>query len=206
MLHAVTPLTPPRLDGGRIDAWTRALVSEDLHEIRAVFASHNAYGPDILWSPALEDLRVPQLAFLQDYWTEHRGDRRAPEITDIDPQRLRPALGYIVLLDVLNDGRDFRVRLYGSIVAAVSGFDLTGKLVAEHPASPYLVMFYCALYRAAYIRGEPVFTLHRPAASVHTHTWNRLTLPFTNREGEIVRFLSGNVALNSGGHPVSPRL
>jgi PAS domain len=206
MLHAVTPQTPPRLDGARIDAWTRALVAEDLHEIRAAFANHNAYGPDVLWSPVPEDLPVPQLAFLQNYWNERRGNRRAPEITDIDPHKLKPALGYIVLLDVLNNGRDFRIRLYGSIVSAVSGFDLTGKLVAEHPASPYLVMFYCALYRAAFIRGEPVFTLHRPAASVHTHTWNRLTLPFTNRDGGIVRFLSGNVALKSGGQPVLLRL
>jgi hypothetical protein len=206
MLRDGAASPPERLDTGLTETWTRALVADDLSEIRAVFAAQSAIGPVVLWSPAPEDLPVPQLRFLQEYWTEHRGSRGAPEIGHIDPFKLRPALGFIVLLDVVGAGRDFRVRLYGSVIAAVSGFDLTGKLVSEHPASPYLATFYCALYRAAYRRREPVFTQHRPAASVHTHAWHRLTLPFTNEKGEIVRFLSGNVPLNSAGRPVLLRL
>lgn len=206
MLHAVTPTSLPRLDARVIDAWTQALLADDLREIKDVFALHKAIGPEVVWSPAVDDLKVPQLQFLQRYWTEHAGVRRAPAIADIDPVKLRPALGFIVLMDVINGGSDFRVRLYGSIVAAVSGFDLTGKLASDHPASPYLVTFYCALYRAAYLRAEPVFTIHRPAAAVHTHTWHRLTLPFADKSGEIVRFVSGNVALKSNGEPVMLRL
>jgi hypothetical protein len=206
MLRDIASSPLERFDTSLTEAWTRALVAGDLSEIRAVFAAKSAFGPDVLWSPAPEDLPVPQLRFLQEYWNEHRGSRDAPEIGHIDPLKLRPALGYIVLLDVVDGGRDFRVRLYGSVVAAVSGFDLTGKLVSEHAAGPYLVTFYCALYRAAYLRREPVFTQHRPAASVHTHAWHRLTLPFANEKGEIVRFLSGNVPLNSAGQPVQLRL
>jgi hypothetical protein len=41
---------------------------------------------------------------------------------------------------------------------------------------------------------------------VHTHSWHRLNLPLTDENGEVVRFLSGNVPLNSAGAPVMLRL
>jgi len=206
MAYAVASAASSRLDDHLLEAWTRALVSGDVSSLKPVFAAQRAQGPEVIWSPTREQLGPPQLRFLLDYWTERAAGRPAPEVNDVDPLEMRPALGFIVLADVIDGGRDFRIRLYGSAVSAVAGFDLTGKLVAEHPASPYLVSFYCAAYRAACLRREPVFTMHKPPPSVHTHSWHRLNLPLTDEKGEVIRFLSGNVPLNSAGQPVLLRL
>jgi|SRR5579863_7713155 len=189
-----------------IDLWTRAIVDGEVTGIRSCFASHRAHGPEILWSPSDNEIVPAQLRFLQRYWKGRAADRRAPHFREIDAMEMKPALGFIVLMDVLDQGNDFHCRLFGSSVAAVSGFDMTGKRVREHKASSYIVSFFVAAYRAAYQRGEPLYTIHRPPLTVHTNAWHRLMLPLHDDEGRIVRFLSGNVPLRSTGETVSLRL
>ena len=191
---------------GIVERWTQHILAGEPAEIRGAFAERGAAGPELAWSPDAARLPSPQLRFLLNYWRERAGKRRAPGVRDIDPVEMRPALGFIVLADVIEGGEDFRFRLYGSTVASVSGFDLTGKCVSEHPAPDYVSAFYLALYRAAYRRGEPVSTSHRPPLAVHTHTWHRLMLPLADESGAIVRFLSGNVPIRSNGEPVQLRL
>ena len=193
-------------DPGIVERWTHLILAGELDDIRAAFAERGAAGPEIAWSPDASSLPSPQLRFLLNYWRERAAARPAPRIHDIDPVDMRPALGFIVLADVLDGGEDFRFRLYGSVVASVSGFDLTGKRLSEHPAPDYVSSFYLALYRAAYRRGEPVSTSHRPPLAVHTRVWHRLMLPLASETGAIVRFLSGNVPIRSNGEPVQFRL
>jgi len=193
-------------DPHSLERWTRLILAGDLAEIRRKFAERGACGPEVTWSPTSADLPSLQLRFLLDYWRERAGGRPAPRVRDIDPVEMRPVLGFIVLTEVIEGGTDFRFRLYGSTVASVSGFDLTGKRLSEHPAPEYVCAFYLALYRAAYRRGEPVSTTHRPPLAVHTHAWHRLMLPLVDESGAIVRFLSGNVPIRSNGEPVQLRL
>ncbi|MGE5202072.1 MAG: PAS domain-containing protein [Acidobacteriota bacterium] len=206
MSNTVIRSHPQRPSPGIVEKWTRDILAGELAEIREAFAERGAAGPELAWSPTAEVLPSAQLQFLLEYWRVRAGERRAPTIRDIDPIEMRPALGFIVLTDVIAGGADFRFRLYGSTVAAVSGFDLTGKRLSEHPAPDYVSAFYLALYRAAYRRVEPVSTTHRPPLAVHTHTWHRLMLPLADDSGEVVRFLSGNVPIRSNGEPVLLRL
>jgi hypothetical protein len=194
------------IDCTDLESWTSAIAYGAVDDIRSCFARHRADGPEILWSPP-EDAMVPaQLRFLQRYWRERAASRPAPHMREIDAMDMKPALGFIVLLDVIEGGNDFRCRLFGSSVAAVSGFDMTGKRVSEHKASPYVVTFFLASYRAAYRRGEPLYTVHRPPVAVHTNAWHRLMLPLHDDEGRVGRFLSCNVPLRSTGETVSLRL
>jgi hypothetical protein len=195
------------LDRDRVaDQWSQAITSGSIDEIRARFKAHGAQGPEILWSPA-EDAIVPsQLRFLHGHWHERAAGRRAPTVREIDPIEMRPALGFIVLMDVIEDGRDFHCRLFGSTVATFSGFDITGMRISEHVTSPYMVTFFMAVYRAAFLRGEPLYTVHRPPITLHTSAWHRLMLPLHDEEGRIVRFLSGNVPLRSTDETKPPRL
>ena len=200
---ALGPTPPEQID---VASWTNAIVSGAVGEIRLCFAGHRAHGPEIFWSPADGTLVPPQLRFLQRYWRDRAAGRPAPHFRDIDAMNMKPALGFIVLMDVVDGGEDFRCRLFGSTVAAVSGFDLTGKRVSQHEASPYIVAFFIAAYRAAYLRAEPLYTVHRPPLAVHTNAWHRLMLPLHDDEGRLVRFLSGNVPLRSSGDAVQLRL
>src|SRR3546814_16038514 len=79
------------------------------------------------------DLPTPQLSFLLRYWLglQDSDGRVAPD--RIDPMQMRPALGHIMLLDVLDGGADYRYRVYGSEIAQRAGFDMTGKCPSELP-------------------------------------------------------------------------
>jgi hypothetical protein len=70
---------------------------------------------------------------LYAYWDVKRAGRRFPARRDIDPVDLSFVLGWIILLDVTYDPLRFRVRLYGSELAARTEHDLTGVYADEHP-------------------------------------------------------------------------
>ncbi len=71
----------------------------------------------------------PQLRNLYHYWHGKRAGRLWPAGADIDTADLGPMLPYVILVDVLQDGRYFRFRLIGADVAI--GVDPTGKLQHE---------------------------------------------------------------------------
>jgi hypothetical protein len=119
---------------------------------------------------------------------------------------MRRALGYVMLVDVVENGQDFRYRLFGSAVAAVSGFDMTGKLLSEHAASGYILEFSLALYRASLQRKEPVFSQYAPVGTKMTAEWHRVALPLANPFGSVIRLLAGTVPLGRDGRIVSVRI
>jgi hypothetical protein len=90
------------------------------------------------------------------------------------------------------------------MVASVSGFDMTGKLISAHPASPYVTEFSIASYRAAALRREPVFTERHPVGAVQTTRWQRVALPLVDDDGTIVRFLAGTAPIASDGRTLRP--
>jgi hypothetical protein len=179
------------------------LVAGDLREIQATFSEKGATGPRLVWAPTIDDLRPVQLHFLLHHWNALKGTQPYPRGAQIDPLQLQPALGFIALVDVVDRGADFRYRLFGSKIAYVSGFDVTGRLVSQHPASPYIVEFSLAAYRAVLRRGEPMATVHSPPPAVSTTVWHRLILPLAGEGGAIERFLVGIVPMARDGRPVS---
>jgi hypothetical protein len=104
-----------------------------------------------------------------------------------------------MLLDLVEGGRDFRYRLYGSMIASISGFDMTGKLLSEHPASPYVTEFALASYRAAVQRREPVFSERHPVGAVQATRWQRVALPLIDDDGVVTRLLAGTAPIARDG-------
>ena len=109
--------TPPaaRLDRQRVERWTAAIGAGDEAAVRSDFAAIGARGPAIVWRPPVDRPSAPQLRFLLRYWLDLRGLRAMPLASEIDALEMRPALGYIMLVEPEDRGRDFRYRLYGSI-------------------------------------------------------------------------------------------
>jgi hypothetical protein len=194
------------IDWSTAEDWTALLADEQLEPLRDAFRKNGAQGPEVTWSPALSVMRAQPLAALLEYWSSLRDGDALPRADRIDPLRMRRALGYVLLIDAVDDGRDFRYRLFGSAVAAVSGFDMTGRLLSQHAASPYLREFSLALYRAAMQRREPAFCMYAPSGTLKTASWHRIALPLVDDGGRISRFLAGSVPLDRDGRIVTVRI
>jgi len=174
-------------------ALTHALENDDRPPINRHFQAAGAPAPRIVWRPTLADLRLPPLQGLLTYWEGLRGDAAMPSQDRIDPLDLRSFLGHIMLLDVVDDGADFRYRLYGSKIAARTGYDMTGKLVSQNQAGPAMGAFLSAGYRAVLGRREPLLTVHLPPPEISALQWSRLILPFVSRANRIERLMVGNI-------------
>ena len=73
----------------------------------------------------------PSCVYLRNYWDAKRGTRTMPSRTDISPAQLKDHLGWVMILEVLPGGRDFRYRLIGTLVTQYFWGDSTGKTVME---------------------------------------------------------------------------
>ncbi len=91
--------------------------------------------------------RSKEIQAFADFWEAKRGNRRAPPRSAIDPAEIPQHLPNVLLLDVLDGGRDFRFRLVGTAVVRATGRDVTGRTFSD-----------------VYSVGSPAFTTMR---SVH---------------------------------------
>jgi hypothetical protein len=208
--HSSAELAPGEISGldrARIAAWAAALIAGEAQGLHETFMAKGGAAPDFVWTPPVDRLSAAQLRFLLRYWSELAGTRAMPRAKEIDALEMRPALGYINLLDVIESGEDFRYRVFGSIIAAVAGYDMTARTVSALKVAPYMAEFALASCRAVVLRGEPLLTEHRPPASaVPTVAWHGLILPLAGDEGAVTRLLVGSVPFARDGRPILLRL
>ena len=188
----ITGSKGPLVDKELVTKLSEDMIAEDFASTADYFEAHGVGPPIINWSPQLDQLEEPALRTLLSYWNELPKGVRLPLSQKIDPLNMRAALGYVMLLEVLDDGMDYRYRLYGSIIAGHAGFDATGLLVSEIPISQ-MVPFFLACYQACLMRKEHLFTRHVPPMEVRVRSWDRLILPLENGDGAIDRLLVGNI-------------
>ncbi len=162
--------------------------------LRDYFAARGARLENLIWHPTPADTDQPIMRFLIEYWHRLRGADELPKASDVSPFELKPALGHIVLIDVLEDGWDGRFRLYGTKVAETYGRDMTGRLISEIDGGNYVSIFFRALYRTAWLRKAPYYSHHFPPAHVAVESWQRLALPLAGPDGLVSRFLACNIA------------
>jgi hypothetical protein len=167
--------------------------SPDCPKLSAYFAENEAPRPRIVWDPLEHELNAEPLRFLARYWRSHSAHGALPGIDIVDPLALKPALGYIMLLDVLDDGWDYRYRIYGSNIVQRFGRDLTGKRTSDITKTAFTGIFYLAGYRAVLARRAPLFTVSASPKYVAAVDWWRLALPLAGPDGTITRLLVGNM-------------
>lgn len=156
-------------------------------------APHGARLAALHWQPEPHQIPDNPLRFLLEYWQKLKPAAGIPPASAISPLEMRPALGYILLIDVLDEGWDGRFRLYGTKVAEMYGRDMTGRLLSEIDNGNYISLFFRALYRAVWLSRRPVYSHHEPPVRVSVRDWRRLVLPLGDAEGRVCRFLVGNV-------------
>lgn len=176
-------------DFSMLNAAAVDLSGGDQRALDLLFRGGGINGPKVIWNPSLDDLPRDGLRFLLGHWQGMAKDDALPLVGGLDPIDLRPALGNIMLVDVADDGRDFRYRLYGSAIALISSGDKTGRSVIDFEGIP--AQFFYVVYRAALIRRCPVYTHHYPSGTTNFRCWHRLTLPLADESGKVVRYLVG---------------
>ncbi|WPZ34869.1 hypothetical protein T8K17_01725 [Thalassobaculum sp. OXR-137] len=146
-----------------------------------------------------DTLENTKLSFLFSYWQKHTDPQTGRQNrAEFDMLTLLPAVGNIMILDVLRDGFDARYRLYGTGVAAHAGRDWTGERVSDmnRVTRNNLALMYRAIYLAAYRARRPIYSLHRSPDWVSAKCWRRVVLPMTY-EGEVCsQFIVGNIPVD----------
>ncbi|MDP6689768.1 MAG: PAS domain-containing protein [Alphaproteobacteria bacterium] len=155
------------MDKALVAAFTDELISESFSKIPEYFQEVGTPTPEIIWSPSQAELEEEVLRVLLTYWRGLPRGRNLPLASKVDPLEMRPALGYVMLLDVEDDGWDYRYRVYGTSIAERSGFDATGKLLSELALRP-MEPFFLASYRACVLQSSFMFARHIPPLRVHT--------------------------------------
>jgi len=90
----------------------------------------------------LELTKSPLVRRLHAWWTGARGDRALPDRRDFDPVEHVDLLPAVLISEAEGDPVRIRYRLVGTRIAAVAGFDFTGRyldeLLADNTQEPWL--------------------------------------------------------------------
>lgn len=121
------------------------------------------------------------LADLHAYWLTSAAGRPMPTRADIDVFEMKPWLGHLMLVEVLEGGADFRYRLYGSNVAHLFGRDRTGQVTSALPVHAREIV--CAEYRRVVDSREPHYVRHRRTLARGTGEIAKLILPLGDEGG-----------------------
>lgn len=181
-----------RLQMGDVDALARAILAGHGRQIEELFDVAGLEHPQIVVRPRAEQVPEGVLRSLYRYWQALRVDGACPAASAIDPLAMRFALGHVVLLDSLDGGADFRVRLYGTMIADRLGHDLTGQRLSQLKGLA-IMPFFTATYRCAMLERCAVLTRHASPPDIPVAWWERLILPLADSAGDIIRLLVGMV-------------
>ncbi|MEX0298456.1 MAG: PAS domain-containing protein [Kordiimonas sp.] len=134
----------------------------------------------------LQDIRWPGGRELYEWWDSTRVDKPFPARRDFSPFELTSLLPAIQLIDVGDEERHYSVRLIGTAITEMLGFDPTGKPLDELPGT--------ATVRKAYDwvvdNQKPIMRLNMPIkwADKDFMTFSALVLPL-GPEGQEVNML-----------------
>jgi hypothetical protein len=123
-----------------------------------------------------------KLRALEQYWQRRRGANPLPARRDIDPVDMRPWLGNVALVQVVDGGRDFVFRLYGAELAHIFGRDMTGQSARSFP--PHHVEIITGPYREVVRAAAPRYTAHILNIGDRRYAaWERVILPLADKAG-----------------------
>jgi hypothetical protein len=187
------------VDGEVTDHLTHAISTNDKESLRQFFAVNSLPAPLLRWRPTASDIVNSELKFLHSYWQSLRSGNLLPNQRQVDPKAFESVVDYTYLLDVCDEGRDFKYRYYGTKV--ISGTEETnlGRKVSELPVGRSFLPFYKATYLALIDKRSPLITSHQPLSKYRVKQWLRIFLPLVNDTGKVSQVLVG--AVPSGTKP-----
>ena len=150
------------------------------------------------------DIDHADLRRLHRYWLGKCAGRAQPARADIDPTEIPELLPFVMLVDVLEQGRQFRFRLVGTAVAR--GRDPTGRFLHEAAPKGLYGHHINALYAQAFRLALPYYTAFSydfPSRG-GPQSIRRLFLPLAEKAGEVNMMLIGQIAESPAEIQYSP--
>lgn len=130
-----------------------------------------------------------RLAAVYGYWCKLCGENDLPGANQFDPVELPAAiLPYLTLLDVIDGGRSFRVRLVGTGTTVAVGRNATGDHLNTTMTGD-VVAGAITRYRRVLEARRPVLDVVRYETPEGSFTNRLLTLPLSAETGAIDRLL-----------------
>ncbi len=127
---------------------------------------------------------------LLEYWNAKRGTRAYPCWDDIELMDLYAVAELMIVKDVIDGGKDFINRYWGSGLTRSAGFDGTGKrhseLYESQPSGPQF-----ETYHAAITHGAPI-AVHRDSSFIAGReyvTYDALHVPVGDAETSVITHL-----------------
>ena len=130
--------------------------------------------------------RFAEQVELYNLWNAKRGGRHMPDRAEFTPADLRPWLGDIHLLQVIDGGRDFLYLVYGTSVGRFHDVEMTRRHVSDWPED----MRVSAMRTYTQVTREacPYLVRQHETAQGRLRSNHRLVLPFS-RDGTRVDYI-----------------
>lgn len=160
--------------------------------LNALFRKATLDPPEIALDPPLDMLPDPRLRSLAEQWRSWPKKDGVPLAAAVDPLEFVPALGIVMLLKVLEEGRDYEYLVYGADVTSGFGQSMVGRRTRDIPMPAAVRALFLGGYGAAIRVRRALYTRHQAPPGVSVSHWSRLILPLADEEGQIVRLLVGN--------------
>lgn len=128
----------------------------------------------------------PQLAAFLALWRTKTDGTALPARADFSMEDLRPFLGRIGILDVVDGGADFRFRVYGSNIATAYKGEMTGKSVQEYRSNFRDVIV--PGYRRCFETREPRYDILKIDDEAMLYRWERIVVPLA-ADGRTINML-----------------
>lgn len=127
-------------------------------------------------------IREPRTAALLEFYRWLPAGAGPPQRSLADAVSLKPWLGNLMILEPIDGGEDFRYRLYGTAIAEVAGFDMTGRRVSDFASRTGA--FFMGIYQRA-MADDSVWLTHNLGEHARRFVvWERLVLPFATAPGD----------------------
>jgi PAS domain len=125
------------------------------------------------------DIRAPLVQTFCDYCRSVKPAGDYADRADFDPFTLRPWLGYIMILEHLPAEDDFRYRMFGTYIAAQTGFDMTGQRVSDFSVAygNAFGAFVKRMYSESVARKTIIYAEHTRIYSRVDCDWHRVLCP-----------------------------
>jgi hypothetical protein len=167
-------------------------------DIDGVLQQFNGDGHEpkaLTWMPERGQLPSEMMGAFYQAWCDmpRTAENDVPNVKNFDVFKFRTAMGFMVYMDVIDGGQDFRFRVFGSRIVDFVGFDWTGRLVSEMPMKALCRDYLLACYRAILHRKEPLYTKHRLKNADTIIEWDRVLVPLADSKQPIARILGLSV-------------